>query len=181
MKTALYIGRFQPFHKGHMDVLGHIDSEQDIGYIVIGIGSVQYHDRNKNPYSGWSKNCFTYEETKSMLERSLDIRKPYSIHPIPDFHDYDKWFRHIEEELPAFDCLYSNNKGDKDYFTERGYEVRPFPKIFDFCATRIREMIYNDEAYASTLPEGTLDVMGEIDGAERIRNLIAKDIAERLR
>lgn len=46
---CLYIGRFQPFHIGHLDVINQIF---DYGYkdIVIGVGSINKTDE-QNPFS----------------------------------------------------------------------------------------------------------------------------------
>ncbi len=41
MKRALYIGRFQLFHKGHLDVIKFIDAATDIDEIVLAVGSLQ--------------------------------------------------------------------------------------------------------------------------------------------
>ena len=45
----LYIGRFQPFHNGHLQLIKSIENKFD--QIIIGIGSSQYsHDKN-NPFT----------------------------------------------------------------------------------------------------------------------------------
>ena len=48
-KIGLYIGRFQPFHKGHLNVveeaLNHCDK------LIIAIGSAQEFGTEKNPFS----------------------------------------------------------------------------------------------------------------------------------
>ena len=45
--TALFIGRFQPFHSGHVDAIKQISEKE----IIIGIGSSQYSGTDDNPYS----------------------------------------------------------------------------------------------------------------------------------
>ena len=39
---ALFIGRFQPFHLGHLLLLQRLSTQYE--EIIIGIGSSQYHD-----------------------------------------------------------------------------------------------------------------------------------------
>jgi len=55
---ALFIGRFQPFHSGHLDAIKQISEEE----IIIGIGSSQYSKTEENPYS--------FEERKKMIKKS---------------------------------------------------------------------------------------------------------------
>ena len=58
---ALFIGRFQPFHNGHLKVIQNSINLYD--EVIIGIGSAQYSNTTDNP--------FTAEERKLMIERSL--------------------------------------------------------------------------------------------------------------
>ena len=46
---ALYIGRFQPFHKGHLKILQKLAKKYD--EIIIGIGSSQYSNTLENPFT----------------------------------------------------------------------------------------------------------------------------------
>ena len=178
MKTALYIGRFQLFHRGHLDVIQHIGQAEDIEEIVLAIGSSQYNHQNKSPVAPWAVNPFTYEERKEMLEKSLDVQKPFSIHSLPDYHNYPKWFQHIAEQLPKSDIIYTVSKQEKDFFEEQGMEVRDFPVRFDYHAGVLRERIYKAEEYREALPPGTIEVVDRIHAEDRIKDLFAKDIAE---
>ena len=58
---ALFIGRFQPFHIGHLKVI--LEASKKYKKIIIGIGSSQYCNTIDNP--------FTYEERKLMIDESL--------------------------------------------------------------------------------------------------------------
>ncbi|HDH28034.1 MAG TPA: nicotinamide-nucleotide adenylyltransferase, partial [Euryarchaeota archaeon] len=46
---ALLIGRFQPFHKGHLAVIKKILSEAD--ELIIVVGSSQHRGAVENPFS----------------------------------------------------------------------------------------------------------------------------------
>ena len=39
-ETGLYVGRFQPFHLGHLEAIKHILKKVDT--VIIAIGSAQY-------------------------------------------------------------------------------------------------------------------------------------------
>ena len=64
-KKILFIGRFQPFHKGHLGTLEKIAKVEDVGEIVIGIGSSDQSFTSYNP--------FTVEEREEMIRSSLDL------------------------------------------------------------------------------------------------------------
>ena len=56
-KVGLYIGRFQPFHMGHLSIVKRALKECDT--LVIAIGSSQENRTKKNP--------FTFEERKAFI------------------------------------------------------------------------------------------------------------------
>jgi nicotinamide-nucleotide adenylyltransferase len=180
VKRALYIGRFQIVHHGHLDVVRHIDAAPDIDEILIAVGSTQYDHSKKSPVAPWSFNPFAYEERREMLERSLAgvPAKPCSIHPVPDYHDYPKWYQHIVDHLPVFECLYTSDLREKDFFSEKGKEVRRFPRVRSFHAGSIRDALARGGEYRSAVPDGALVVLDRIDAAERLRALYARDRAE---
>ncbi len=182
MANGIYIGRFQPFHKGHMDVVKFIDSEEDISHILICIGSIQYDHKNKNPYERWSKNPFTLEERKEMIEKSLNgrITTSYSFHDIPDFHDYDKWYDHIKENVPEFNVLYTVSKTEKEYFENKGIEVREFPVVYDFHATVLRKKMSEGKNYMYALTDGSIEVCDRIGAEDRIKDLYEQDNLEKI-
>ena len=99
--NALFIGRFQPFHKGHLKVLQDILKKYD--EIIIGIGSSQYSHVIDNPFSE--------EERKKMIKETfkmVDI-KNYEIIAIPDIHDPPNWVSHVLSIAKDFDVVISND------------------------------------------------------------------------
>ncbi|MBI3267538.1 MAG: adenylyltransferase/cytidyltransferase family protein [Planctomycetes bacterium] len=180
-RRALYIGRFQLFHIGHLDVLRQIDAAPDIDEILIALGSPQYDHRTKSPEAPWSVNPFTVEERLEMIAGALhgQLRKPYGIHPIPDFHDYERWHAHIVERLPAFVVLYSSDSRERAFFAARGTEARTFERRFSFHAGKLRERIREGAEYRSALPPATLAVLDRIGAADRMKELHARDLAHR--
>jgi nicotinamide-nucleotide adenylyltransferase len=183
MKRALYVGRFQLFHKGHLDVIQHIDKAKDITEIIIAVGSSQYNHTNKSPVAPWAVNPFTYEERERMINYSLEgkIEKPYLIIPIPDFHDWPKWKKYVCDTVPKFDVLYTVSEREKKEFEEIGYEARGFPRKHEYHAGIVRERICKGAEWKDALADGTIKVVEEIGGIERIKNLFAMDFAEKLR
>ncbi|HLN89981.1 MAG TPA: adenylyltransferase/cytidyltransferase family protein, partial [Candidatus Binatia bacterium] len=49
VNRGLYVGRFQPFHLGHLDAIKYVLKEVD--ELVIVIGSAQYSHNSNNPFT----------------------------------------------------------------------------------------------------------------------------------
>jgi len=135
MKKILFIGRFQPFHIGHLSVLKEIDAKEDVGEIIIGIGSAQYSGTEKNPHS--------FEQRKKMigLVCQKELNKKYNIKAIPDVHDNNIWVEHVEKIVGKFDEVYTGNELVKQLFEEKGYKVNPVNIKIKISGTELREMI----------------------------------------
>jgi len=113
---ALFIGRFQPFHNGHLKVIQNASKEY--AEIIIGIGSSQYRDALENP--------FTSDERKQMIKRSLDKInvKNYRVVLIPDIHNPPKWVAHVVSIVSDFDVVLANSSFTKQLFIEAGCIVK---------------------------------------------------------
>jgi len=161
--TALIIGRFQPFHLGHVRLLEEAAKEAD--HIIIGIGSSQEGRTRNNP--------FTAAERREMIERSVKIKKKYSVYEIPDVNDDKRWISHVEKIASKFDVVYTNGELERTLFAKAGYRVHA-TGLFNrdrYSGTEIRRRILAGEKWEDLVPEGTLKVMEDINGAGRVKSL----------
>ena len=119
---ALFIGRFQPFHKGHLKVIKNILKKYD--KVVIGIGSSQYKNTSDNP--------FNISERKEMIKRSLHEENidNYETIEIPDIHNPPKWVDHVLSIYSDFDIVITNNSFTKKLFKEKNIKVDNTPIFF---------------------------------------------------
>ncbi|MBU4266803.1 MAG: nicotinamide-nucleotide adenylyltransferase [Candidatus Altiarchaeota archaeon] len=159
---ALIIGRFQPFHLGHLRLIEFAAREADS--IIIGIGSSQESNTRENPFSA--------AERRRMIESSL-AEITFEIFEIPDINNNEIWVSHVKEIIPEFDSVYTNAELERHLFKEAGCKVRETP-FFDrgnYSGTEIRRRILAGEVWEDLVPEGTLKVMEEIKGEARIREL----------
>ena len=160
--NALFIGRFQPFHKGHLKVLQNTSIKYD--KIIIGIGSSQYSHTRDNP--------FTADERKIMVQMSL--RKVgisnFKIILIPDIHNPPKWVDHVLTIFTDFDIVITNSKLTKSLFSKKGYSVEntPFYEKKHFSGKEIRRRMIKGERWEHLVPEEVLKVIKEINGEQRV-------------
>jgi len=160
MKTGLYIGRFQPLHKAHYKIINKLSKKVD--YLIIGVGSSEKHHTIDNP--------FTLKERADMLNDSLKI-KNYTIKPIPDLDDYQRWAKHVKKTVGEFDIIYTGNKLVKELLKKEGIEVKLLKPLSYISATQIRDMIAKNQNWRKYVPKETAKIIKKIDGEERIKNL----------
>ena len=159
---SLVVGRFQPFHNGHMEVLRKCASESD--HLVIGIGSAQYSHYPSDPV--------TAGERYLMINNSLRDEgiSNYSIVPMEDLNRFSVWVAHVVSMAPPFKRVYTNNPMTKRLFMEAGFEVRNSP-LYNrdvYSGTEIRRRIVAGEEWRSLVPKAVSDVMDDIDGVGRL-------------
>jgi len=163
--NALYIGRFQPFHNGHFNVIKNLSKKYT--KIIIGIGSSQYQDLKDNPFSA--------EERKLMIDKTLKSTgiENYEIVFIPDIHDPPNWVDHVLSVYSDFNIIISNNDFTRELFAKKGYPVEntPYFKKDIYSGKVIRRRIENNETWIDLVPKQVFKTIVEIDGENRIKRI----------
>jgi len=163
--NGLLIGRFQPFHLGHLDALRFALSKVD--KLWVGLGSSNQPLLRNNPFSA--------EERKKMILSSVDdsIRNKIEIYFIPDFEDHKKWAEHIDTIVPKFDIVFTNDDMTKYLYSKREIKVIaiPFTKRDVLSGTNIRDLMLCDQPWEEFVPNGTKNFLNEINAKQRLKNL----------
>lgn len=165
---AFYIGRFQPYHLGHQQVLEQISQEAD--EIVIGIGSAQLSHTASDP--------FTSGERVMMITRSLKhLGKVLYVIPIEDIRRNAVWVSHVRSMTPYFDVVYTNNPYVIRLFEESGFNVKKSPlyQREKFSGTEIRRRMLSNEPWEHLVPIAVVNVIKEIDGVQRLKDVFKND------
>jgi nicotinamide-nucleotide adenylyltransferase len=168
---GLFVGRFQPFHNGHIQVIKDVLKEND--EIIIVIGSAQYSHRLDNP--------FTAGERATMIRCALDETKiPISktwVIPVADVHVHMLWVAKVVGYTPKFSVVYSNEPLTRRLFSEAGYKVRsiPFHKRSIYSSTEIRKRMLLNKDWETLIPKSVATYIQEIDGVERLIDLAKTD------
>jgi len=168
IRRGFYIGRFQPYHNGHQSVLEHIARKAD--EIIIGVGSAQLSHHIDNP--------FTAGERVMMITRSLEsLDCPYYVIPIEDIQRNSLWVAHVRSMAPPFDICYSSNPLVVRLFKEAGVKVQS-PAMYErdtLSGTEIRRRILAGEPWKNLVPPAVVQVLKEIDGIGRLRQIAGSD------
>lgn len=152
---AVYIGRFQPFHNGHLSV---IQKAQEIAeQVLILVGSANASPSCKNPW--------TYAERKKMIESSLDvfdtINGNVTIDYLDDYiYEENQWLADVQDAVYTNRPVSSRNQCSVDTKCkvalvghtkdESSYYLKHFPQwdlvdveyheVID--ATHIRQLLF---------------------------------------
>ena len=163
--NGLLIGRFQPFHLGHLEALQFALSNVD--KLWIGLGSSNKPIGKSNPFSA--------EERKKMILSSIDdsMKNKISIYFIPDLDNHAKWIEKIDTIVPKFDIVFSNDPLTDHLYSKRTVQVIsiPFLKRDQLSGTRIRNLIKSDEKWDDLVPSETKLILENLDLKNRLKIL----------
>lgn len=165
MSLALVVGRFQPFHKGHLWVLRHVLAEGFEPLVVIGSSQAAHTFRDP----------FTFEERQQMLEAVMVSEGIQgTVTGLEDLGDPPRWAQMALDRLPDFTVVFSNDELTREAFKAHGIEVRPIPheNRGRFQGTRIREQLAKDDlAWREAVPQVVSQLLDAFGGVQRLNSL----------
>ncbi len=166
---GLLIGRFQPFHKGHLEAVKQILEECDS--LIIGVGSAQEQRTKRNPLSGG--------ERITMIDRVLHGRDMDSVEmfPIPDLNCHPAWPYYVETILPDFQKVYGNSEVVLDLFDKIGHDTGKIEQVNreDYSGTEIRKRMRNGKDWKGLVPREVSEYLEEIEMEKRLDTPLETD------
>ena len=164
--NGLIVGRYQPFHLGHLaavkEALGHCER------LIIAIGSAQYSHTRENPFTAGER----YEMIFSAV-RDEGISERVNIIPVIDVNRYAVWVSHVRSLVPPFHTIFTNNPLTQRLFSESGYEVRQ-TRIYNkekYSGSFIREQMINGGDWKHSVPPSVREIIDRFGGVDRVREL----------
>jgi len=167
-EIALFVGRFQPLHHGHIYILNKI--LKNYRKIKIGIGSSQSSEIKSDPFS--------YEERVNFIstafnERGIDPSR-FEIFPIPDIFNANKWVNHVISIVGEFDTIFSNSDWVRQLFRIKGFNIGEKLEIFKkkYNGSNVRRQISRENRnWAVLVPKEVVNLIKDYHGIERIKTL----------
>ena len=166
------VGRFQPFHLGHLQAVKH--ALGDVDYLYVVVGSAQRSHERDNP--------FTAGERITMIKAALDGNgvdpSRWMAIPIADADSHSLWVSAIESMVPKFNIVFTNDALTFLLFKEEGIEVRSVPYLDrkNYSATNVRSRILERKDWKSLVPPEVSKLVTKFGGVERVRSLTRKDL-----
>jgi nicotinamide-nucleotide adenylyltransferase len=165
MKQALFVGRFQPFHMGHLSVIKKALETED--RLIIMIGSAEENHEPANP--------FTAGERFQMIEAALDAEgvshDRYAIIPIRNVENFMLWTTHVDQYIPSIHKIYTGSDIVKAlYKAHDKYEIEDVEFVSNVSGTVIREKILkSDEEWKQLVHPAVAELIEKWDGVKRIQ------------
>jgi len=153
--TALLVGRFQPFHNGHLFLIKKALKKAD--KLIIGIGSANVTDGN-NPYSTSLRQQMI--EIVAKEEKLSD--KIVQIILLDDFHNDKKWLDQIYKKSTKFDLVVGNNEWTNRILEKAGYPILRvgFYKRYQHEGEKIRQLMKENKNWQDRVPECLMRLIG---------------------
>lgn len=167
MKRGVFVGRFQPFHKGHLEFIRKILKE--VEELIIIVGSSQFSHRIDNPFTAGERVTMI---RKALEEEKISLSRIWII-PVPDVNQHTLWVSQIVGYAPKFEVIYSNESLTRCLFKEAGFKVEPMHFINRevFQATKIRNLMKLGGKWEELVPKSVANYIKTIKADIRFRDL----------
>ncbi len=143
---AVFIGRFQPFHIGHLFVFQ--EALKSANHLIVLVGSADEARSLRNP--------FTFDERQAMIKQSLpdEITNKVTLLPLPDYlYDDEGWVNKVTElvedkvnDTAKTVALVGHNKDETTYYLELfpNWAYIEVGNLDGISATPIRRQYFTD-------------------------------------
>jgi len=166
--AAVMIGRYQPFHLGHLELVRQVLDEND--EIIILIGSSQANFTLKNPFTAGERVWMIRD---SLIESKIDLSRVFLVN-VTDEENNVKWFSNIKSVSPPFNVLYTGNNFVRTLLKRETIIIKK-PKLIEgnlLKGSVIRKLILEDNTkWQELVSKSVIKIFKEIDAVERIRNI----------
>ena len=164
-KTALIVGRFQPFHKGHLFLIKRALEKAD--KIVVGIGSANISDVN---------NPIDFEARKKII-KAVAYKEKFEdrlikIVPLDDFFNDKKWLTNLKKQVGEFDLALGHNEWTNNILKKAGYKVLKinYYKRGIYEGWRIRKLIKQEKKWQDRVPTYLISNIKDTDQKSKIQS-----------
>lgn len=139
-RLAVFIGRFQPFHKGHEQMIQYGLSIAD--KVLVLVGSAGAAPSPKNPWS--------FEQRRVMIWSSFEMNQRVEIRPLRDYYySHDSWIADVQAKVSEFTkagdtvALIGTYKDGSSYYLNSfpQWEFQTAPTVA-INATDLRESLF---------------------------------------
>ncbi len=171
-RRALYLGRFQPIHNGHIWAINRALKSCD--ELILAVGSAQKSHETHDP--------FTTGERLQMIRLALKEAKIDSdrvrVIPIPDtWESHSLWVARVESYCDKFEAVFSNQPLVVRLFKETGFKIERIPlyKRNTLSGTELRRKMLKGEEWEDYVPRNVAKFIRDRKLVERIRELAERD------
>lgn len=150
---GLLVGRFQPFHRGHLHAVRYALDRSDLLHVAVGSAGAARSARNP----------FTADERRRMIGACVESAR-LRVFEVPDYGDHSRWAAHVARSAPGFGAVFTNDPRTRGVYEGLGVEVIPVPfeDRGNLSGTRVRRLLGTGGDWRALVPEGARAVLEEI-------------------
>ena len=165
------MGRFQPFHLGHLHLAERILGDCD--EVIIAVTSAQFNYLEKDPFTAGERIEMIRESLKAS---GLDMSR-FLVLSIENQFNIATWHSYLRSALPSFERVYSGNDYVSMLLSDSGVEVVA-PEFLDasrYNATNIRSLIASGGDWKSLVPGAVYAFLTGINARGRLEVISKSD------
>lgn len=150
--TALVVGRWQPFHNGHLYLIKETLKISKRAIIVV--GSSNATDKN---------NPLNYQDREKLLKKVIGKEKiadrVAKIFALPDYPDDKTWVKELVRRAGEFQVVIGNNEWTNRVLQQAGYQVITIPELDRqrLQGTAIRQSVKQNRTWQDKVPNYLAD------------------------
>jgi bifunctional NMN adenylyltransferase/nudix hydrolase len=175
--VIVFIGRFQPFHNAHLEIIKR--ATELAKHTAIIVGSANQPRTFKNPFS--------YDEREYLINETLMmVNASYSIHPIQDtIYNDDAWatkVQNIVNEINPFENskigIIGHKKDESSFYLDMfpQWDLIEVSLIEELSASQIRELYfkedYNPNFIRNVIPVEVLEFLNRFSKTEDYNQIL---------
>ncbi|RMG31189.1 MAG: nicotinamide-nucleotide adenylyltransferase [Methanobacteriota archaeon] len=171
---GLFIARFQPIHRGHIEVIREI--LQRVDELLVVIAAAQISHTLKNPLTAGERLEMV---RNALIEAKIPMHRVWIL-PAQDIFDNALWVTHLKRLLPPFDVMFSNNPFTINLFKEAGLKTER-TGVYErekYSATAIRQAIIDQEPIDQNVYPSTIELLNQWKIRERLLSIVITDEPE---
>lgn len=169
-KTGLFVGRFQPFHLGHLDIIKRILKQNS--HVIIAVGSAEKNYVPENPLTAGERVLLIDETLKA---EKIDPAR-YLIIPIRNIDNYALWVDHMNLYIPPYDKIYTGSSIVKACYegAQSKHKLVKIKRTRPVSGTAIREsMLEGTSDWKRLVPPRTTELLEKMKLPRRLRHIQA--------
>ncbi len=159
---GLYWGRFNPPHKGHLQLIKKILREVD--RITIAIGSSEFKNTKRNPFNGKERKVMMEAYCK---EQEIGAKRLRMI-PVPDGKSFSRSIDNLFASCSPFDVLYTDKETIRRLIGKR-VKVQRIERKGTISSTKIRDAIAKGARWEHLTGKSVARLIKKFGGIERIQ------------
>jgi nicotinamide-nucleotide adenylyltransferase len=175
LETGLFVGRFQPFHLGHLASIKFALSR--VNRLIVAVGSAQKSHEHRNPFTCGERIAMIKlalaEASNNNNDKDIDIDRIVIV-PVPDVEIHSLWTGQVRAFCPKFSIVFSNDKFTLSLFRAEGAVIvePPLQNRDVLSGTEIRRRIQSKQPWKHLVPNAVAEYMSQMNELERFDNVM---------